>query len=276
MWETWGVCEMALEDRLSLGALVIAYRTLADAKAYQLAELLDLHPSQISNLENNRPPRPDRHFIERLGRALRLADFDRTQLLCAADLPPSRQEVDAARLLEGPLLDDLVCPACLQDYRGFIWYVNRLWHEQFGDAPLGAHLLYLLFDRSSGLRAFLEARGQEVWQAIARDEAAQWWRATRRWDIEAWGGPPEWVGELVSELAALPADAGGEFKAAVEAAQEVITATSRVGPLYGSARGLGVELASQQVPRRPPLEFVRQPLPHEARFTRLLGLFRSS
>src|SRR5260370_35821226 len=108
---------MALEDRLSLGALVSAYRTLADAKAYQLADLLGIHASQVSNLENNRPPRPDRHLLEQDAYALRLSDFDRTQLLCAADLPPSREELDAARLLNCPLLDDHSNHAGLQDYR---------------------------------------------------------------------------------------------------------------------------------------------------------------
>ncbi len=74
------------------------------------------------------------------------------------------------------------------------------------------------------------------------------------------------MSNLVRELGTLPAGAGMEFNAALEAAQEVSAPTSRV---YGSARGLGAELAPQPVPWRPPLEFVRQPLRQEARFTRL-------
>lgn len=239
---------MDLEE-LTFGKLVATFRSRDNLKATDLLPSLNLFGSQLSAIENDRVGPHNRQLVADFVRVLRLNQLnEQTQLLCAADLLPTPEEIAAAQLRARPELARLEhesIPAFLMDYRGSLRGWNNLWTELSGfsvapppsaaDELLDMHLLTLLCDPRSPLFQRVQAQaGADGWTWLAEHEIAAFLRRTRRFYIKAWAperaGEPAWLARLRQHLFNLPAPGGGTIRSAWEQVTPLGADEDSLGP----------------------------------------------
>lgn len=213
-----------LANELPTGKLVLLLRSLKAVKAQDLAREIGVDASVLSRIEKGWR-KPDHELLEAIAAALLLSDYERTELLCSADISPTTAEVMTACEIVGPEIELLPYPVHLVDYRGFIWCWNAAWKSMYAPIPLpldsrrvprGVHWLRLLVDRKSRLRQLLEEAGRTEWEAVFRQQLAGIYWKVRRFlatDSREW---PRWFTQLHHELSTLPAPDGEEFIATWE------------------------------------------------------------